>query len=48
MPTSIQEVQPLLGTTPHENQQLQATNQAEDIAEILGTTAFQEYMDSPL
>ena len=47
-PTSIPEVQPLLGTTHHKTKQLQLANQPHDIAEILGTTAFQGYVDTPL
>ena len=48
IPIVIQQVQPLLGTTHHETQQLQSANQPHDIAEILGTTAFQGYVDTPL
>ena len=41
-------VTPLLGTTPCENTQLQTRNMPEDIADILGTRAFQRYVDTPL
>ena len=44
----ISQVTPLLGTTPHENTQLQSRNTPEDIADILGTRAFQRYVDMPL
>ena len=46
--TLISQVTPLLGITPHENTQLQSRNTPEDIADILGTRAFQRYMDTPL
>ena len=46
--TLISQVTPLLGITPHENTQLQSRNTPEDIADILGTTAFQRYVDMPL
>ena len=48
MPTSTLEVQPLLGTTQHETQQLQSATQPQEIADILGTTVFQGYVDTPL
>ena len=46
--TLISQVTPLLGTTPHENTQLQSRNTPEDIADILGTRAFQRYVGMPL
>ena len=46
--TLISQVTPLLGITPSENTQLQNRNTPEDIADILGTRAFQRYMDTPL
>ena len=46
--TLISQVTPLLGITPHENTQLQSRNMPEDIADILGTRAFQRYMGTPL
>ena len=46
--TPICQVQPLLGTTHRENLQLQNRNALEDIADILGTTAFQGYVNTPL
>ena len=46
--TLISQVQPLLGTTHRENLQLQNRNQPEDISDILGTTAFQGYVNTPL
>ena len=39
---------PLLGTTPRENTQLQHRNMPEDISDILGTRAYQRYVDTPL
>ena len=46
--TLISQVTPLLGSTPSENIQLQNRNTPEDIADILGTKAFQRYVDTPL
>ena len=46
--TLVSQVTPSLGITPHENTQLQSRNMPEDIADILGTRAFQRYMDTPL
>ena len=45
--TLIRQVTPLLGITPCENTQLQSTNMPTDI-DILGTRAFQRYVDMPL
>ena len=44
----ISQVTPLLGITPHENMQLQHRNTPEDVADILGTRAFQRYVEMPL
>ena len=44
----INQVTPLLGITPHESTQLQSTNTPEDIEDILGTRAFQRYVDMPI
>ena len=46
--TLISQVTPLLGIIPRENNQLQSRNTPEDIADILGTRAFQRYVDTPL
>ena len=46
--TPIHQVQPFLGTTHRENLQLWNRNTLEDIADILGTTAFQGYVNTPL
>ena len=46
--TLVSPVTPLLGITPHENTQLQSANTPEDIANILGTRAFQRSVDTPL
>ena len=39
---------PLLGTMPHMTSQLRNTNTQEDVKEILGTTAFQRYVETPI
>ena len=46
--TPIQQVSPLLGTTPRENLQLQNKNSPEDISDVLGTHVFQGYVETPL
>ena len=46
--TLVSQVTPLLGITPCENTQLQSRNTPEDIADILGTRAFQMYVYTPL
>ena len=46
--TPIREVQPLLGTTHRENLQLWNRNSPEDISDVLGTTAYQGYVNTPL
>ena len=46
--TLVSQVTPLLGITPHERTQLQSTNTPEDIKDILGTRAFQRYVDMPI
>ena len=46
--TLICQVQLLLGMTHRENLQLWNRNQLEDIADVLGTTAFQRYVNTPL
>ena len=46
--TLVSQVTPLLGITPRENTQLQSRNMPEDIPDILGTRAFQRYVDTPL
>ena len=46
--TLVSQVTPLLGITPRESTQLQSTNTPEDIEEILGTRAFQRYVDTPI
>ena len=48
MDTLVSQVTPLLGITPCESTQLQSTNTPEDIQEILGTRAFQRYVDTPI
>ena len=46
--TLVSQVTPLLGITPCESTQLQSMNTPEDIEEILGTRAFQRYVDTPI
>ena len=46
--TLIRQVTPLLGIMPHESTQLQTTNTSEDIKDILGTRAFQRYVNTPI
>ena len=42
--TLVHPVEPVLGTTPLENHWLQNRNQPQDIADILGMTAFDGYV----
>ena len=44
--TLVSQVTPLLGIMPREITQLQNTNTQEDVKEILGTRAFQRYIDT--
>ena len=46
--TNISQVTPLLGTMPRETSQLRNTNTQEDVKEILGTTVFQMYVETPI
>ena len=46
--TPVQQVSPLLGTTPRENLQLQNKNSPKDISDVLGTHVFQGYVETPL
>ena len=46
--TLVSQVTPLLGITPSKSTQLQSTNTPEDVEEILGTRAFQRYVDAPI
>ena len=46
--TLASQVTPLLGTTPSENAQIQHRNTRQDISDILGTRAYQRYIDTPL
>ena len=46
--TPIQQVSPLLGTTPRENLQLQNRNSPDDISDVLGNCIFQGYVETPL
>ena len=46
--TLVSQVTPLLGIMPPESTQLQTTNTPEDIEDILGTRAFQRYVDTPI
>ena len=46
--TPISQVQLLLGTTHRENLQLRNRNTPEDISDVLGTTAFRGYVNTPV
>ena len=46
--TLISQATPLLGITPCKSTQLQNMNIPEDVKEILGTRAFQRYVDTPI
>ena len=46
--TLVSHVTPLLRIMPHKSTQLQSTNTPEDVKEILGTRAFQRYVDTPI
>ena len=46
--TLVSQVTPLLGITPHKSTELQNTNTQEDVEEILGTRAFQRYVNTPI
>ena len=46
--TLVSQVTPLLGIMPRESTQLQIRNTQEDVKEILGTRAFQRYLDTPI
>ena len=46
--TLVSQVTPLLGIMCRESTQLQSMNTPEDIEEILGTRAFQRYVDTPI
>ena len=46
--TLIDQVEPVLGTTPTENWQLQNRNQPQDIMDILGTAAHEGYVQTPI
>ena len=45
--TPIHQVEPVLGTTPVENWQLQDRNRPQDVTDILGTAAFEGYVKLP-
>ena len=46
--TNISQVTPLLGSMPCKTSQLCNTNIPEDVEEILGTKAFQRYVETPI
>ena len=46
--TLVHPVEPVLGTTPLENCWLQKRNQPQDITDILGTTAYDGYVQTPI
>ena len=46
--TPVSQVTLLLGTTPRENCQLQHKNTPDDIPDILGTSVYQGYVETPI
>ena len=46
--TLVSQVTPLLGIMPCESTQLQSTSTPKEVEEILGTRAFQSYVDMPI
>ena len=46
--TPVHPVEPVLGTTPLENRQLRNRNQPQDITDILGMTAHEGYVQTPI
>ena len=46
--TPVHPVEPVLGTTPLENRWLQNRNQPQDITDILGMTAYEGYVRTPI
>ena len=46
--TLVHPVEPVLGTTPSENHRLQDRNQPQDIIDILGTAAYEGYVQIPI
>ena len=46
--TPVQQVTPLLGTTPRKNIQLQHRNSPDDISDVLGTHIYQGYVETSL
>ena len=46
--TLIHPVEPVLGMTPSENHQLQDRHRPQDITDILGTTAYEGYVQTPI
>ena len=46
--TLVQQVTPLLGTTPRKNLQLQHRSSPDDISDVLETHIYQGYVETPL
>ena len=46
--TPVSQMTPLLDTTPSENCQLQHKNTLDDISDILGTSVYQGYVETPI
>ena len=44
----VHQLEPVLGTTPLENHQLQERNQPQDIMDILGTATYEGYVQTPI
>ena len=46
--TPVHQVEPVLGMTPTENWWLQDRNRPQDITDIIGTAAYEEYVQTPI
>ena len=46
--TPVHQVEPVLGTTPSENQLLRDRNPPQDITDILGTVSYEGYVQTPI
>ena len=46
--TPVHPVEPVLGRTPSENRRLQDRNRPQDITDILGTAAYEGYVQTPI
>ena len=46
--TPVHQVKPVWGTTPTKNQQMQNRNRPQDIMDILGTVAYEGYIQTSI